>query len=240
MSTGEASARPDYGIDAPPVIAGLAGGGGAAVIAGLALRAWDLPVIGWSAIVVGAILAVEAAMMLLYARVGKFRHRDRMLAMIAWRGDEQVLDIGTGRGLLMIGAAKRLSTGRATGTDIWIAADLSGNSIEGTRRNIAVEGVAGHCALISDPAQALSSPDASFDVVLSNLCLHNIKAAQERDAACREIARVLKPGGRALISDMLHTGEYAQAFRAAGLRAEVKGPYLDVFPPLRIVVSEKV
>ena len=45
--------------------------------------------------------------MLVYSKWGKFRHRDRMLNMIAWRGDEHVLDVGTGRGLLIIGAAKR-------------------------------------------------------------------------------------------------------------------------------------
>jgi arsenite methyltransferase len=38
-----------------------------------------------------------------------------MLNIISWTGNEQVLDIGTGKGLLMIGAAKRLITGKSTG-----------------------------------------------------------------------------------------------------------------------------
>jgi cyclopropane fatty-acyl-phospholipid synthase-like methyltransferase len=62
--------------------------------------------------------------MLLYARWGKFRHRDRMLNMVSWRGGEQVLDVGTGRGLLLIGAARRLSTGKSTGIDVWSAKDF--------------------------------------------------------------------------------------------------------------------
>jgi cyclopropane fatty-acyl-phospholipid synthase-like methyltransferase len=43
------------------------------------------------------------------------------------RGDETVLDVGYGRGLHLIGAAKRLTTGKAPGVDIWQAEDLSGN-----------------------------------------------------------------------------------------------------------------
>ena len=53
--------------------------------------------------------------MIAYAERCKFQHRDRMVALVQWRGDEHVLDFGTGRGLPLIAAAKRLITGRATG-----------------------------------------------------------------------------------------------------------------------------
>src|ERR1700743_592689 len=66
-----------------------------------------------------------AALMLLSSLVGKFRHRDRMLAKVSWTGAENVLDVGTGRGLLLIGAAKHLTTGHATGMDIWNPEDIS-------------------------------------------------------------------------------------------------------------------
>jgi ubiquinone/menaquinone biosynthesis C-methylase UbiE len=82
-------------------------------------------------------------------------------------------------------------------------------------------------------------PDGSFDVILSNLCLHNISARGERDAACREIVRLLKPGGVAVISDFRHTGQYAKVFQAAGLTVRRSYHPWDTFPPLTIVEARK-
>jgi len=65
-----------------------------------------------------------------------------MLALIPWRGHERVLDVGCGRGLLPIGAAKHLTTGHATGIDLWSNVDMGSNSPEATHRNTAIEGVA--------------------------------------------------------------------------------------------------
>ena len=96
----------------------------------------------------GAIFFVEAGLMLLYSLHGKFRHRDRMLALANLRGDESVLDVGTGRGLLLVGAAKRLVTGRAVGLDIWKTSDLSGNARERTEKVLEQEGVTDRCKLL--------------------------------------------------------------------------------------------
>jgi ubiquinone/menaquinone biosynthesis C-methylase UbiE len=177
--------------------------------------------------------------MLIYAKWGKFRHRDMMLNMLNWRGDERVLDVGTGRGLLLIGAARRLTTGTATGIDIWSTKDLSGNSLERTQANVNIEGASDKVDLRSDDARKLSIPDASFDVILSNLCIHNIPAAEGRAQACREIARVLKPGGTALISDFINTGTYQKTFAACGLKVSRTGVNLLTYPWLRVVRAEK-
>jgi ubiquinone/menaquinone biosynthesis C-methylase UbiE len=156
--------------------------------------------------------------MLQYGFFGKIRTRDAILGLVTWRGDETVLDIGTGAGMLMIGAAKHLTRGgRAVGIDVWSAKDLSDNSIESTRRNIAIEGVVDRTEVRTDDATHLSFPDAAFDVALSLLCLHNIEPKAEQVVACREIARVLKPGGRLIIGDYVPTHGYAQALREAGL-----------------------
>jgi len=82
--------------------------------------------------------------------------------------------------------------------------------------------------------------DASFDVVVSNLCLHNIYDRTTRLQAVHQIARVLKPGGTALISDYKLTREYAAEFRMASFIVDCRwGNWLTTFPPLRIVIARK-
>ena len=234
--------KPDYGIDAPGVIRNLA-------LIGLLLFIACAPShwgpLRFSAnlrltmLVTGIICEVEAALMVLYAKVGKFSHRERMLAIVQWKGSERVLDVGTGRGLLMIGAAKKLTTGKSVGIDIWNASDLSGNAMENTLRNAELEGMKDKIELLSEDAQKMSFRDASFDVVVSNLCIHNIPTAEGRVRACQEIARVLKPGGVAVISDFKNTAAYQKTFQDSGLNADRSGLDLRTFPPLRIITVQK-
>src|SRR5664279_3795089 len=129
--------KADYGIDAPGVIRNLFVIGGLLLLALVFAPARIGPLgIGGTSVTLeirgmfagGAVSCLlGGALMILYSEVGKFRHRDRMLAMVPWTGAENVLDVGTGRGLLAIGAAKRLTKGRVVGIDIWNAADLTGN-----------------------------------------------------------------------------------------------------------------
>lgn len=233
-------AKIDYGIDAPGVIRNLALCG----IALLIIRAFT-PVIPigpvkiihfeWTAFW----LLATAGLMLLYSKFGKMRHRDRMIRMAALKGNEEVLDVGTGRGLLLIAAAKKLTTGHAVGIDIWKAEDLSENKRERTEQNLAAEGVADRCELIDAPAEKMTFPDARFDAVVSNMCLHNIPEKAQRDRACLEIIRVLKPGGVAVISDYKNTGKYARIFRQAGMVVSSKFYILDTFFPVSIVFAKK-
>ena len=242
--------RPNYGVDAPGVIRNLFLIGGACLLlllvvprrVHLAANLVLLPhySLAWT----GGILIFEGLLFLLYVKVGKFRHRDFMLGLHPWRGDEQVLDVGCGRGLLLAGAAKRIEAlagrGRATGIDVWSNVDMGGNSEEATWHNLALEGISERCSLVSVPAQTMNFPDASFDLVLSNLCLHNIYDRPSRVAALGEIVRVLKPGGEALISDYKHTAEYAGEFQKSGLEVEMRwGSWVTTFPPLRVVVARK-
>jgi ubiquinone/menaquinone biosynthesis C-methylase UbiE len=59
-------------------------------------------------------------------------------------------------------------------------------------------------------------PDHTFDVVVSRAAIHNLYQAADRVQAISEIARVLKPGGRAVIDDIRHHLQYTTVFRENG------------------------
>ena len=239
------SSKPDYGIDAPHVLRNLFLFGIVCLLFGfLGPHSFTLGKVTfmlqgmfrWT----GGFLLAEGCLYLLYVKVGKFRHRDFILAQHSWRGDEQVLDVGTGRGLLLAGAAKRVPEGHATGIDIWSTVDMGGNSPDATQHNLQLEGLTARCSLVSESAAEMPFEDGSFDVVVSNLCLHNMYDRPTRLRALHEIKRVLKPGGVALISDYKLTGEYAKELTACGLEVTKKrGGLLTTFPPLTLVIARK-
>jgi SAM-dependent methyltransferase len=202
--------RPDYGIDAPPVIRFLLLVSGAALAGALVVNVLDLDPsaavsLTVTCLLVGVNCLLNALVMLWYSKVVKIRSRERFLDLVPWRGDEAVLDVGCGRGLLLVAAARRLKTGKAVGVDLWQAADLSGNRPEATLENARREGVADRVEVRDGDARRLPFADASFDVIVSGLVLHNIHNQGERRQAVREIARVLKPGGHVALVDIQHT-----------------------------------
>ncbi|WP_165405427.1 class I SAM-dependent methyltransferase [Bradyrhizobium genosp. SA-3] len=112
---------------------------------------------------------------------------------------------------------KKLITGTAIGIDLWAEKDLSNNNPEATLVNAVAEGVADRVEVETGDITKLRFPDASFDVVVSMTVIHNIPSRDARDQALREFVRVLKPGGRAAIFDLLHTSRYAEVLREAGM-----------------------
>jgi SAM-dependent methyltransferase len=213
----------DYGIDAPKMVQRISSRAGLMIAAAIVLyfanrgagTAVALPLAA-SLLSIGLIFGLVAAVMFFSSRIAKPKIRDRILESIAWRGDEKVLDVGCGRGLFLIGAAKHLKKGKATGVDIWDANDLSGNTAEAALENAKAEGVAERVKIETADARTLPFADSSFDLVLSSLALHNISSSKERMQALSEIARVLKSGGHLAIFDIFHTGSYAKKLEQMG------------------------
>jgi arsenite methyltransferase len=239
--------KADYGLDAPGVVVGSAVGGAAALasagvgwavlrrrhrVPAAVLGGW---LAGW-----GLVALAQAGLMVRSSRAGKLKQRDRLLDELPWRGDERVLDVGCGRGLLLIGAAKRLTTGRAVGLDLWRTQDQAGNDPAATIANAQAEGVAERVELRDGDARRLPFDQQSFDAVVSSMALHNVPGAAGRAAAVDELVRVLKPGGRAVILDFRHTRQYAAALAAAGLVEVHRSPRrFGMYPPVRVVTATK-
>ena len=218
-----AATQVDYGLDAPGIVRDMFVRGGWFLAFGFAfwfMNHVEFPGPAMSLLtalgLVGLGFVVVGAVMTWSSRTAKLTLRDEILDAADIKGDEKILDVGCGRGLLLIGAAKRLKSGRATGVDVWDVRDQKDNSSESTRENAKLEGVADKVRVESGDVRKLVYPEANFDVVVSNLVVHNLPGADEQERAIREMYRVLKPGGRLAMYDILKTREYVKVLESCG------------------------
>lgn len=199
-----------YGIDAP--YAPMLMIAGAIVCIGLIVFAHVAQL--WITVV---ILLALAGVYLRTTLRGKFQVWRKLLDDMALQGNERILDLGCGRGAVLLMAAEYLPQGRAMGIDIWSTKDQSGNAMAVTHENAVSEGVADRVELQTADMRKLPFENDSFDVIVSNVAIHNIGAKAGRDQAIDEAWRVLRPGGHLLIADISKSRQYLQ--RLAGLGA---------------------
>jgi ubiquinone/menaquinone biosynthesis C-methylase UbiE len=186
---------PRYGVDAPPIPAVL---GAAGVASCLAAARWRTGRLAMAA--AGTVLLAQAGFFLHTTLRGKLRIWERELDRAGLVGSERLLDLGCGRGAVLIEAARRLPTGRAVGADLW-SRDQSGNGPEATLANAAAAGVADRVEVHTADMTALPFADGCFDVVTSAMAIHNIRSPEGRYRAVDEAMRVLRPGGQLLVAD---------------------------------------
>jgi arsenite methyltransferase len=211
----------DFGLDAPGLVRFFFVGGilafllafGAAVFLGAAL--WALVLTSVLSLAAVYLLGM-GCLMLYWSRFAKIHRREEILDLVTWRGDEQVLDVGCGRGLMTIGAAQRLKTGRVIGIDIWDMKDQASLSPAITFNNAAIAGVEEKVEIQTADARNLPFADQSFDVVVSHWVIHNIPDEAGRLKALSQINRVLKPGGQLLLSDIEFRDVYYRVLIALG------------------------
>jgi ubiquinone/menaquinone biosynthesis C-methylase UbiE len=136
------------------------------------------------------------------SRTDSFRGlRDELLRLASLTGQDRLLDVGSGTGLLAIAASSQVA--HATAIDV---SDAMCERLRAKLREANIDNV----DVVLAPASELPLADASVDVVVSSYCFHNMPDA-DKLRALHETARVLRPGGRVVIGDMMFRMSVADA-----------------------------
>ncbi len=210
--------KPDYGINDPVIIMVFAPLSIAFAFVLIFVRAF------WIALISVIIVVVSTYMwfptVLGSTHSAKIKLREELLGAAHLRGNQRILDVGTGRGLLATGFAKALEGSRIVGVDIWDQQTLLGNRIQNALRNARLEGVSDRVRFGTADARRLPFRDGSFDMVVGSWVLHNVGRRWRH--ALAEMLRVLSPKGELLLTvaglgPWGTRGELVQGLRTSGL-----------------------
>lgn len=185
----------------------------------------DSALLKFSTLTLGFLLILPALFARLFAhRKWKYASslRQQIFDSLDLHGDEKVLDVGCGGGVLLNEAARRLTNGKATGIDIW-APHSGGGNYSLLMKNAEAEGVAHKIEFKQADVRKLPFGDAAFDVIVSSGALHHIsRDRSDHEQAINEMLRVLKPGGKIALMDISHMIEgYAANMKAKGVTSDV-------------------
>ena len=139
--------------------------------------------------------------------------RDRILEAAEIKADDEVLDLGAGTGLLTLPSA-------ATASRVW-AVDISQGMLsylETKARSAKLDNI----ELVMASVVSIPLVDGSIDVAISNYCFHHLPA-EGKMTALAEVERILKPGGRLVLADMMFSLALGEPRNRAVVRDKVRG-----------------
>lgn len=227
-----------YGLDAPTAVIGYLAAGILFLVIGIFLfskfyyASW-LVNLGIVCLLIGFYMAYSS-------KFGKYKMREKIIKQLSIQGNEKVLDVGCGRGLMLNGVASALSTGKAYGIDIWNAKDQSGNTYDAVIGNAKIEGTESKIEVVNSDMRKMPFQDGFFDIIVSSLAIHNLKDDVERKKALLEIARVAKKGCKLAILDLAHVEYYADILSNYSFTVErIEKNQFQMFPPVKVLYARK-
>lgn len=172
--------------------------------------------------VAGGLLLAMALCYLHASRRGKFRAWNRALADMRLQGDEQVLDVATGRGAVATLVASRVPKGKVLAVDTWARRSRltsgKGDSEDTiARKNAVADKVADRIEFKTADMRDIPVAGNRFDLVTCSLGVSVLSPADQRQEAVDEMVRVVKPGGRLAIADINNTKDYAKRLSDLGM-----------------------
>ena len=165
-----------------------------------------------------------------WARLTEARPRRRVLELAAVRAGEDVLEVATGTGAQLVELAQRNPSGRTVGVE------LAEGMLAQTRKRLAAAGLEARVEVLQASALELPLEDESFDLVVNGYML-DLLPRDDIPRALAEFKRVLRPGGRLVLSNMtkgerrhhrLWDALYARGINlTANCRGVLAAPVLD-------------
>lgn len=172
---------------------------------------------GWG-VIFAVFFGAQCAIYLNATLRGKFVVWEQILEGLNVNPAPRVLDVGCGRGMVIIEALSAIPNSSAVGLDLWRSRDQSGNDPAALTANATLNDVNDRLEIVTEDMTDMSLPDDSFDLVVSNVAIQNIKNREARKKAIEQIYRVTKPGGEIRIVDIQYVRQYEADLEALGAK----------------------
>lgn len=139
---------------------------------------------------------------------GRFQEKvyNLIIQHLGITGKSQILDIGSGNGVLSVKLAQQLPDSEVTGLDYWGANWEYSKSV--CEENARKGGVADRVHFQKGDAAKLDFTNETFDGAISNLTFHEVQSVGDKREVVREALRVIKPGGRFAFVDYFYEAKY--------------------------------